>query len=57
MVLEIVPENYWSSSTNSVIFQDRKLINRNLFHLYTLTMKDQKRNKQTTLFTITSKNK
>ena len=38
----MIPENYQSSSMNSVKLQDTKLIYRNLFHFYTLTMKDQK---------------
>ena len=35
------PENYQSSSMNSVKLQDTKLIHRNLLHSYTLAMKDQ----------------
>ena len=36
------PKNYQSSSMNLVNFQDKKLIYRNRFHFYTLTMNCQK---------------
>ena len=40
---------------NSVKFQDKKLIYRNLWHFYTLIKDYQKEIKKVILFTITSK--
>ena len=36
------PRDYWNSSLNLVEFQDIKIIFKNLFHFYILTMNYQK---------------
>ena len=51
----MLPENWWSSLINSVKLQHRKLIHKNIFHSYTLTMKEQKEIKESIPFTIISK--
>ena len=41
-ILKMIPENYWSSSMNSVKLRDTKLTHSNLLHFYTLTTKGEK---------------
>ena len=41
-ILKMLPENYYSSSNNSINLHDKKLIHRNLLLSYTLKMKAQK---------------
>ena len=54
-MLEKRPENYYTSSMNSAMFQDIKLIHRNLLPSYILKTKDPKEITSTIPFTLTSK--